>query len=89
MITFVFTQKAKKRFLVMPQSSQDRILTKLKSLKGHVNIFSLLKKLHHFEPATHRLRIGDYRLILGLKQHEVEKIKFLILDVGDRKNIYK
>jgi len=83
---FVFTKKAEKRFLKLPKSVQSRILDKLKDLKNHEDIFSILKRLYHLEPATHRLRVGDYRLIFEQKQ---QGTTFWVLDVGDRKNIYK
>ncbi len=89
MIIFVFTKKAEKRFLSLSKKVQTQILTKLKGLKSHTDIFSVLKKLHHFEPATHRLRIGSHRLILELNTQNKEAVKFLVLDVGHRKEIYK
>lgn len=68
---------------------QKRILVKLKALKEHEDIFSVLKKLHHLEPATHRLRIGNYRLVLELGERKGESVKFLVLDLGDRKDVYR
>ena len=64
-------------------------MAKLKELKRHEDLFQLLKRLHNFEPATHRLRVGSYRLILELKNQNVESLEFWILDVGDRKDIYR
>lgn len=86
---FIFTKKSEKHFLCLPKTVQGRIIKKLKSLKTHEDIFSILKKLHHLDPATHRLRIGDYRLILELKEQSDKKIVFWVLDLGDRKDIYK
>lgn len=89
MTTFAFTKYAKKRFFKLPSLTQKRISKKLSELKKHSDIFSLLKRLHHFEPATHRLRIGEYRLILELTKQEKSSVEFLVLDLGDRKAIYK
>lgn len=89
MVVFVFTKKSEKVFLSLSSKVQERILGKLKNLKMHGDVFSVLKKLHHLEPATHRLRVGDYRLILELKERNGENVKFLVLDVGDRKDIYR
>lgn len=89
MHTFVFTKKAEKEFTKLSGEIRERILAKLKELKTHEAIFSVLKPLHHFEPATHRLRVGSYRLILALKSQEKEAYLFWILDVGDRKEIYR
>lgn len=85
MHTFIFTKFAKKRFKQLDIALQDRILDKLKELKKHNHIFSVLKPLRDFSPATHRLRIGGYRMIL---QHKEDNI-FLVLDVGHRKDIYR
>jgi len=89
MIEFIFTKKSEKHFLNLPESVQLRIKKKLTVLKEHGEIFSALKRLHDFEPATHRLRIGSYRLILELRSQTKDEIVFWILDVGDRKSIYK
>ncbi|PKL36573.1 type II toxin-antitoxin system RelE/ParE family toxin [Candidatus Peregrinibacteria bacterium HGW-Peregrinibacteria-1] len=88
MIQFIFTKSAKKTFQKLPAAIRDRIITKLKELKNHSDIFSTLKKLHHFSPATHRLRIGDYRIILELQDYTDTHTTFLILDLGSRKDIY-
>lgn len=89
MNTFIFTKKTEKEFLKLPSSVQERIIAKLKELKQHADVFSLLKRLHDFEPATHRLRIGSHRLILGLKNQNTDHVEFWILDLGDRKDIYR
>ena len=34
----------------------------------------------------YRLRVGDYRVIMGIRQDE---LKILIVTIGPRKNIYK
>lgn len=89
MVTFIFTKKAKSIFLKSPKAIQQRITDKLHELKTHPDILSTLKRLHHLEPATHRLRIGSYRLILELKLQKKETFEFWVLDVGDRKDIYQ
>jgi len=89
MNTFVFTKKAEALFSDLSKQVQERILEKLKNLKSHPDIFSVLKNLHHFEPATHRLRVGTYRLILELRSRTGEECVFWILELGDRKDIYR
>jgi len=89
MIKFIISREAKKSFIKLPEKIQKRILQKLGLLKEHSNIFSLTKKLVHLEPASHRLRIGSYRVILELKQHTKTDIKFLILAIQHRKEVYK
>ncbi len=88
MISFVFTAYAEKAFLKLPNVVQKRITEKLKVLKSHPDIMSVLKQLHDFEPATHRLRIGDYRLILELEKQASDDYEFAVLDVGHRRDIY-
>lgn len=91
MVEFVFTKYAEKEFLKLSQIDRDRISEKLKELKNCENIFPFLKRLVDFEPATHRLRIGNYRLILMLneKSSGSKTLNFLVLDVGHRKDIYR
>ena len=86
MNVFVFTKQAKKSFGRLPESARERILAKLKGLKSHPDLFSILRPLINFEPATHRLRIGEYRLVLGQGKNRSE---FWVLDVGHRKEVYK
>ncbi|PIR75819.1 MAG: type II toxin-antitoxin system RelE/ParE family toxin [Candidatus Magasanikbacteria bacterium CG_4_9_14_0_2_um_filter_42_11] len=80
---FVFTKYAKKRFVQLEQRVQDRIIEKLRILKTVENL--PLKKLHDMDPATHRLRIGPYRLILKPESEQT----VIVLDIGHRKDIYK
>ncbi|MBT3349005.1 hypothetical protein HN954_03195 [bacterium] len=85
MIVFEFLSSSEKSFQKIDKKNQDRIIKKLQSLKKHPNIFHILRPLFDFKPATHRLRIGNFRLIL--KQEAATN--FLILDIGDRREIYK
>ena len=89
MVIFVFTKYGQKRFSKLPKLLQDRIIKKLKQFKKHQDILSILKPLYNFEPATHRLRIGDYRVILELKSQKANNFEFYILDVGHRRDIYE
>jgi len=89
MTVFVFTKYSEKAFNKLPKNVKERILDKLRELKKHDDIFAVLKRLHNLEPASHRLRIGNYRLILELKSQKNDKTEFWVLDVGDRKDIYK
>lgn len=89
MVLFVFTKQAEKEFTQLPQVTQQRVLKKLGSLKTHPDIISVLKPLHNFMPATHRLRVGDYRLILSWQKQRKEQFEFLVLAVGHRRDIYQ
>jgi mRNA-degrading endonuclease RelE of RelBE toxin-antitoxin system len=86
---FVFTKYAKNRFFKLSSSDRERILAKLNELKNVKNPELVMRKLKHFKPATHRLRVGNFRLILSLEKYQSGFGEFLILDVGHRRNIYK
>ena len=85
MIVFVFSNIAEKKFQKLENETQQKIRLKLESLKNRRNIFTVLRKLVGLAPATHRLRVGDFRVIL----QKISSQKFLILDVGHRREIYK
>jgi len=82
---FIFSKKAEKDFLKLEKNDQKRVLEKLKELKNHINLISVLKKVVDLEPATHRLRIWKLRLIW---EFNYDKNEFFILKVWDRKNVY-
>ncbi|PCI24822.1 hypothetical protein COB57_03570 [Candidatus Peregrinibacteria bacterium] len=84
---FIFTKLAEKKMQKLPKHIRIRIIEKLSGLKCHDDIFSVLKRLYNFLPATHRLRIGNYRLIVQNISSENDG-KFRILDVGHRKDVY-
>lgn len=88
MVVFVFSKFAEKRLRKLGKSEHDRIVTKLQELKQHPDVLSILKPLHNFEPATHRLRVGNYRLILQLTRTSSQQVNFFVLDVGHRRDIY-
>ena len=85
MSTFLFTKAAAKQFYKLDISAQQRIQSKLQELKKSKNINTNIKLLINFKPATHRLRIGNYRLILK----DEKDGNFLVLEVGHRKDIYR
>lgn len=89
MIFFSFTKQAERGFYKLPKIIQKRIISKLKELKTCDDILAVLKRLTDFEPATHRLRIGSYRVILELKKQNKNNFEFWILDIGHRKDIYR
>jgi mRNA-degrading endonuclease RelE of RelBE toxin-antitoxin system len=89
MVTFVFTKPAEKDFAKLSKDVRARMIAKLKEFKNHDDILFVLKRLIDFEPATHRLRIGNFRLILKLNSQEGKNFVFWILNIGHRKDIYK
>jgi len=75
-------------FLKLSNQMQQRITDKLVFLKTHEDIFSVVRRLRELEPATHKLRVGSYRLLLGLSSQKKDLVEFLVLKVGGRKDIY-
>lgn len=89
MIKFIFNKDSKKKFLNFEEDLRNRIISKLKTLHIHPDIFSVLIKMKDCTNSTHRLRIGNYRLILFLKNQQGDDYEFVIVDIGHRREIYK
>lgn len=89
MIKFTFNKIAQKLFLKLSSLDQERVRNKLTQLKNHENIFTVLVKLKNFTNATHRIRIGNLRLVLLLKHQEDDNIEFTVIKIGHRREIYK
>ncbi|MCF7830521.1 type II toxin-antitoxin system RelE/ParE family toxin [Candidatus Gracilibacteria bacterium] len=85
MQSFHFTKYSYSLFLELESNVRERVEQKLEWIKKHPDILSLLRPLKGYEPASYRLRIGNYRLII----HQKAKSKFVIVDIGHRKNIYQ
>lgn len=85
MNTFIFTNKWKKEFEKLDKINQIRIINKLKFLKKYDSGCLILKSLEWMDPATHRLRIWNLRVIL----QKVSNNEFHILNVWNRWDIYK
>lgn len=86
---FIFKTPAQKELEALEPISQERILLKLRSLKAHPRLFDVLKPVHGLEPATHRLRVGNYRLLVMLEKSNSEEKTFRILKVAHRREVYR
>ncbi len=84
MATFHFTNTAKKQLEKFDPQTQERILKKLSELKKHPSISTVLEPLQNLEPSTHRLRIGEYRLLVCM-----EESLCVIQKIGHRRDIYR
>lgn len=82
---FFFTKESYKLFAKLEPGVYDRIQRKIKWLKKHPDPRSVLYPLEGYEPASYKLRVGNYRLIL----HHMSKREFVIVDIGHRREIYK
>lgn len=89
MIKFIFSKDSKKKFLNFEKDIQERILFKLRNLDSHPDIFSILVKMKDCNHSTHRLRIGNYRIILFLKNQQEDNCEFIIVNIGHRREIYR
>ncbi len=86
---FIFRNQAQAELLSLEPMIQDRIMLKLRSLKAHPKLFEIIKKIHGLEPATHRLRVGNYRLLLKFEQNTSEEKIIRILKVAHRREVYR
>ncbi len=84
MYTFVFTKLTQKLWSKLDNTVQTRIVEKLKYLKTVENINLYLKVIKGSQEATHRARVGDYRIIL-----KREGNTFYMIDIDKRKDVYK
>ncbi len=84
---FVFTKEAYKQWRKLDPASQNDIRTKIEEVKTKPDLFAKnIKRVFEMEPITHRLRIGNYRLLL---QSDFESNKHLVLKVGHRRDVYR
>lgn len=88
MVTFVSTKNFEKKYEVLSAEDRSRIEEKLRYLKSHPSIFTVIKRIENLDPATHRVRIGNYRILLRLEQENSNSITFILLKIGHRREIY-
>lgn len=88
MIIFSSTKQFDKTFETLNQVDQNRIIEKLQYLKTHPDILTVMKKVHDLSPATHRLRIGNLRILIKMISENKNDTHILLLKVGHRRDIY-
>jgi mRNA-degrading endonuclease RelE of RelBE toxin-antitoxin system len=84
MLVFQFTHKALKEWMKLDESVRNTLNEKLKELKNPDLYEAHIKTVVDLLPATHRIRIGYYRLLIKREDHTVT-----IYSVGHRREIYK
>ena len=89
MIVFYFSEKSKRQFRDLPELIRERIRVKLHELKSHPNIFFLARPVYGIYPATHRLRVGKYRILMELIRNENNLTEFEIFKIDLRGDIYR
>ena len=80
----VFKPSVAKQLRKLPKGEQRKIVEKVKGLSTDPRPHGV-KKLQG-KTSLYRLSAGDYRIIYTI---EDDKLKILILRVGDRKDIYR
>ncbi|MCC7432785.1 hypothetical protein IT412_04650 [Candidatus Peregrinibacteria bacterium] len=84
---FLFSKFAAKQWAKIPARDLDRIREKLEYWKLYPDLLLLkMKPVYDFYPATHRFRIGSWRLLVMFDQ---SRDTLIILKIGARKEIYK
>ena len=84
--TFLFTKKALKDLECLEKKVQTMIIAKLEILKNETLLKAHLRAVRNLHPATHRIKIGSYRVLL---EHNTCENKHLILKLGHRKEVYR
>lgn len=82
-IMFIFTNYAEKKLKKIVAHKRKNIILKMKRISAW-KIDGDFRKMYNFSPATHRLRIGEYRVILKREDNE-----YIVLDIWHRSSIYK
>lgn len=84
MYNLQFSLPVQKDLKKLPKEMQKRILKKLQffALQKDVLVFS--KPLVNLPPATHRFRVGDYRIAFYISEKEI-----YIERIGNRREVYK
>lgn len=78
----VFTARAEKQFSKLEPKIQEHILGVLERIR--IRPFNFAKRLVGTD--YYKLRAGDYRIIIDIKNKQV---LILVLEIGHRRNIYK
>jgi len=82
---FIFTLRAQKIFEKLEPLVQARIEEKFHNLTEEDVSPATLKPVSNLKGASHRMRIGPYRLIL----HQKDPCTFWVIDLGHRRDIYR
>jgi len=82
MYSLLYTEEFLKQFRKLDREVQKRIISTLERIR--IRPYPHVKKL--VGNPYFRLRVGNYRVILDLKE---DKLIIYVLEVGHRRNIYK
>ncbi len=82
MYSIEFSQTAEKQLYKLERQAQLRIISVLERIR--IRPFNFVKRI--IGSPYYRLRIGDYRVIMDIKQ---AKLVIFVIELGHRKSIYK
>ena len=82
MYSIEFSKLAEKKLSKLSDSVQRRIVSTIERCR--VRPYDHIKKL--VDSPYFRLRVGDYRVIMDVKDNE---LIILVITIGHRKNVYK
>ena len=81
MYEIIFSLKAKKQFIKLEKTVQERIISALERIRIRPEAF-IVKLVG--DPG-YKLRVGDYRVIMDIDKNE---LFIFVIKVAHRKNIY-
>lgn len=82
MYSIVFSSLAKKQFNKLNAEMQDRVVAVMKRCR--IRPYSYVRKI--VDSPHYRLRAGNYRIIVDIKNN---KLEIIIIEIDHRKRIYK
>lgn len=82
----IYSKKANRFLDNLSVRVAERITGKLKWISIQTNILHFAKPLANMPPATHRLRIGIFRLTINL---DTKNTCLIVYDIDTRQKIYK
>ena len=82
MYDIILSDKAKQQLKKLPSEIKNRISTTIERIK--IRPYYFIKRI--INSPYFRLRVGDYRIILDIKNSE---LVILVIGIKNRKNVYK
>jgi len=78
------TTEAETQFEALPLVAKSRILAALQSLQNFPTVSNIVKLKGY--ASVYRKRVGDYRILFEVRNHEVI---ILVFKIGHRKDVYE
>lgn len=71
---------------LLPERLSKRIRQKMRWFLSQVDVLHFAKPLENMLPATHRFRIGRYRILVAYRKEDGTMI---VIKIDDRKDVYR